>query len=211
MDKNIVSAITLLIILISTNTALAQVSVGVKKGDWIEYQVTVTGTAQQDHNVTWGRMEVTTLQENNINLAIATKFSNGTWLNQTITLNLETGELGDDFIIPANLNTGDTFFDKHQGNVTITGTEEKTYADTPRTVVTGATLQTTYCWDKTTGVLVEATSTFTDFSMHTIVDKTNMWQPQILGLPPIIFYALTIVAVIGLATIIVAIYRRRRK
>jgi hypothetical protein len=212
MDKNLVSAITLLIVLISTNTTvLNQVSVGAKKGDWIEYQATIMGTAPRDHNITWGRMEVTTIQRNSINLAIATKFSNGTLLNETITLNLETGELGDDFIIPANLNNGDAFFDRRQGNITITGTEEKTYAGATRTVVTGATLQTTYYWDKTTGVLLEATSAFTDFSMHTIVDKTNIWQPEILDLYLTVFYAVTIGAVIVIAIIIVVIFRHRRK
>jgi hypothetical protein len=210
MDKTRISAITLLMVLISTNTLLNQVSVGAKKGDWIEYHVTIMGTAPQDHNITWGRMEITTIQGNNINLAIATKFSNGTLLNETITLDLETGALGDDFIIPANLNTDDAFFDSHQGYITITGTEEKTYAGASRTIVTGATPQTTYYWDKTTGVLVEATTAFTYYSMHTIVDKTNMWQPEIRGLYPIVFYALTVVAVIAIAIIIVAIFRHRK-
>jgi hypothetical protein len=211
MDRKLVSAIALLIALISASVVLAQVSVGVKKGDWIEYQVTVTGTPPQDHNITWARMEVTNIQGNNINLAIATKFSNGTLLNETITLNLETGELGDDFIIPANLNTGDAFIDKHQGNITITGTEERPYAGVTRTVVTGATPQTMYYWDKTTGVLVEATSAFSDFSMHTIVDKTNMWQPRIFGIDPTIFYALTIGTAVVIAIIIIAIVLRRKK
>ena len=213
MSKNILLAIILIIfiVLIRADTLFAQVSVGVKEGDWIEYQVTISGTAPQDHNITWGRMEVITLQGNNINLAIATEFSNGTILNETITLNLEVGELGDDFIIPANLNTGDAFFDKHQGEITVTGTEEKTYLGIARTVLTATTSQTTYYWDKSTGILVEAISTFNDYSMHTIINKTNLWQSNIFELYPTILYAFIIIAVIGMAIVIVAVFRPKKK
>jgi hypothetical protein len=213
MGKNILSATILIIfiVLIRADTLFAQVSVGVKESDWIEYQVTISGTAPQDHNITWARMEVTTLQGNNINLAIATEFSNGTMLNETITLNLEVGELGDDFIIPANLNTGDAFFDKHQGEITITKTEEKIYSGALRTVVTAATPQTTYYWDNSTGILLEAISTFNDYSMHTIMNKTNLWQSEIFDSYPIIFYVFIVIAVIGLAILTVVISRRRRK
>ena len=213
MSKNILLAIILIIfiVLIRADTLFAQVSVGVKEGDWIEYQVTISGTAPQDHNIKCARMEVITLQGNNINLAIATEFSNGTMLNETITLNLEVGELGDDFIIPANLNTGDAFFDKHQGEITITETEEKTYSGIIRTVLTATISQTTYYWDKSTGILVDAISTFNNYSMHTIINKTNLWQSEIFGSYPIIFFASIIAAVIGMAILIVAIYRRKRK
>jgi hypothetical protein len=213
MNKNILSAIILIIfiVLIRGNTLFARVSVGVKEGDWIEYRVTISGTAPQDHNITWARMEVITLQGNNINLAIATEFSNGIILDETITLNLEVGELGDDFIIPANLNTGDAFFDKCQGEITITGTEEKTYSGMLRTVVTATTSQTAYYWDKKTGILVEAISTFNDYSMHTIANKTNLWQSEIFGSFPIIFFASIIMVVIGMTIVIVAISRRKRK
>jgi hypothetical protein len=212
MNRKLASAIALLIVLTvsAPATILAEISVGVKQGDWIEYQVTFTGTPDAGHDVTWARMEVVGVQGKTINLAIATKFSNGTLLNETVALNLETGQLGDDFIIPANLNSGDTFFDKWQGNITISGVEERTYAGATRTIVSATTQQTTYYWDKATGILVEGTSSFADFTMHTKVDKTNMWQPQIFGLDSPVFYAL----VIGVAVIIVAVialFLMRRK
>jgi hypothetical protein len=52
-------ALTVLIIMAFFWVAFADVSVGVKKGDWIEYQVTITGNPPQDHNITWARMDVT--------------------------------------------------------------------------------------------------------------------------------------------------------
>jgi hypothetical protein len=188
----------------------AEILVGVKQGDWIEYQVNVTGTPPPDHNITWARMEITDVQGGDINLNVTTKFSNGTLLNEAITLNLETGQLGDDFIIPANLNGGGTFFDKRVGNITISGVEERTYAGATRTVVYANTFQTKFYWDKSTGIIVEALSSYTEYTMHTTVDKTNMWQAQIFGLDSTIFYALLIATVAILAIIIFFVIRRKK-
>lgn len=211
MDKKPVLMTALFIVLVGMGTVLAEISVGVKKGDWIEYQVTFTGTPPGRHDVTWARMEIMNVQGKSINLDITTEFSNETLLNETITLNLDTGQLGDDFIIPANLNSGDTFLDEYTGNITISGVEERTYAGATRTVVVGATSQTTYYWDKTTGVLVEGTSAFTNYTMNTKVDKTNMWQPQILGLDPTVFYAVVVGAAVVIAAVIALIAVRRKK
>jgi hypothetical protein len=212
MDRKLAPIIALLIILIGTAQATisAEISVGVKQGNWIEYQVTLTGTPDPEHDVTWARMEVVDVQGTVINLNVTTEFSNGTLLKETITLNLETGQLGDDFIIPANLNSGDTFYDKRQGNMTIIGVEERIYAGATRTIESGATSQTTYYWDKATGVLVEGISSFTDFTMHTKVDKTNMWQAQIFGLDPTVFYALVIAAVAILVIMTFFVIHRKK-
>jgi hypothetical protein len=211
MNRKLALIIALLIVLVVSASIVvsAEISVGVKAGDWIEYQVSFTGTPPEGHTVTWARMDIVAVQGRNISLAIASKLSNGTWVNETVQLNLETGQLGDDFIIPANLSGGGTFFDKRQGNVTISGAEERTYAGAKRTTVSGAisetaqqtTYQTTYYWDKATGVLVEGDSSYTNFTMYTIVDKTNMWQAQTLELDSTVFYAI----VIGVAVIIVAV------
>jgi hypothetical protein len=211
MDRKLALTIVLLIVLVVSAPIVvsAEISVGVKAGDWIEYKVTFTGTPPEGHAVTWARMDIVSVQGKNITLAVAAKQSDGSWLNETVQLNLEAGQLGDDFIIPANLNSGDTFFDKGHGNITISGVEERTYAGAKRTIVSGTvsetaqqtTYQTTYYWDKATGVLVEGDSSYTNFTMYTTADKTNMWQAQTLGLDSTVLYAI----VIGVAVIIVAV------
>ncbi len=211
MDRKLALTIVLLIVLVVSAPIVvsAEISVGVKAGDWIEYQVTFTGTPPEGHAVTWARMDIVSVQGKNITLAVAAKQSDGSWLNETVQLNLEAGQLGDDFIIPANLNSGDTFFDKGHGNITISGVEERTYAGAKRTIVSGTvsetaqqtTYQTTYYWDKATGILVEGDSSYTNFTMYTTADKTNMWQAQTLGLDSTVLYAV----VIGVAVIIVAV------
>jgi len=137
MNKKLALKIATLIVLLSMAPAAvsAEISVGVEQGDWIEYQVTHTGTPPEGYNVTWAKMEIVGVQGTAINLNVTTKFSNGTLLNERITLNLETGQLEDEFIIPSNLNSGGTFFDKNAGNITISGVEERTCASATRTVV----------------------------------------------------------------------------
>jgi hypothetical protein len=211
MNRKVGLTIALFIVLLGVGNVLAEISVGVKKGDWIEYQVALTGSPPADHDVTWARMEVTNVQGKAINLNVTTEFKNGTLLYENVTLNLETGQLGDDFIIPANLNSGDTFFDKNAGNITISGVEERTYAGTTRTVVHAATSETTYYWDQATGVLVEGTSQFPEYTMNTIMDKTNMWQPQLLGLDPTVFYALVIGATVLIVVVLAFLIFRRKK
>ena len=213
MHKSALLAIALTMLIVTASlfaVAFADVSVGVKKGDWIEYQVTITGNPPQDHNITWARMDVTGVQGEAISLDIQTRFSNGTLLLEKITLNLATGVLGDDFFVPTNLNPGDKFYDMYQGNITITSIEQRTAAGAERTVVSGATNQTTYYWDRQTGILVAATSTFLEYTMHTKTSGTNIWQPQILGLDSTVFYTLVAAVVIGLVAIVVLLVWRKK-
>jgi hypothetical protein len=212
LNKTLTLATTIsAIMLVAAGIAGAAVSVGVHKGNWIEYTVTLTGSPPADHDATWARMEVTSVQGEAVSLNVTTQFVNGTYLYEDVTLNLETGKLGDDFIIPANLNPGDTFLDQYHGNITISGVEERSYAGTTRTVVYGSAAQSIYYWDRATGILVEGNSTFPDYTIHSVADKTNMWQPQILGLEPTMFYALVITAAAVIIAVIALFAWRRRK
>jgi hypothetical protein len=211
MNRKLGLTIVLFIVLIGMSDALAAISVGVKKGDWIEYQVTFTGVPDEEHDVTWAKMEVETVEGTQIDLNMTVKFSDGTVASQTATLTIETGQLGDGFIIPANLNSSDTFFDKNVGNITISGVEERTYAGATRTVVHAATPETTYYWDKATGVLVEGISQFPEYTMNSIADKTNMWQPQLFGLDPTVFCVLAIGATVLIVAMLTFLIARRKK
>jgi hypothetical protein len=211
MNRKVGLTTALLIVLIGVGNVLAEVSVGVKKGDWIEYHVAYTGTPTEGHDVTWARMEIQDVEGKIMSVGITVKYSNGTQEEITTTFNLDTGQLGDDFIIPADLNSGDMFFDKNVGNITISGVEERTYAGATRTVVYAAISGTTYYWDQATGILVEGTSQFPEYTMNTVVDKTNIWQPQLLGLDPTVFYALVIGVVVLVVVVLAFLIVRRKK
>jgi hypothetical protein len=201
----LVIALTVLIVAVPIAAVFADVSVGLKKGDWIEYQVNTSGNPPEDHTVKWARMEVTDVQDVVISLDIQSQFLNGTIFPEHITLNLATGLLGDYFVIPKNLNVGDRFYDSSQGNITITSMEQRTTAGAQRTVISAATNVTTFYWDKETGILVAATSNMSTYTMITDTNGTNIWQPHTLGLEQTVFYALVVAVVVVLA-IIVAVF-----
>ncbi|MCW4019496.1 MAG: hypothetical protein NWF00_12605 [Candidatus Bathyarchaeota archaeon] len=215
MKKQAVLAVFLvaLVLAVTVGAVSAVVSVGVKEGDWIEYKVTTTGSPPADHDVQWARMEVTGVQGTAFDVEVTTQFSNGSFLHEVLTLNLEKGQIGDSFFIPANLDKGDVFFDANVGTITIINVEQKTYANAERTVVSASTPQTTFFWDRETGAMMEAYSTYPEynFAITTVVDKTNMWQPQISGLEAVGLYALTIAAVAVVVGIGVVLVLRRKR
>jgi hypothetical protein len=203
MFRKVVSVLIVLVLVLGLASAVhGDLSVGVKKGDWIEYAITTTGTPSEGHDIDWSRMEVTDIQGTNIIVYITSRFINGSIENFNSTLNLKTGHLIDDFIIPANLKLGDTFLDEKVGNVTITGSEKHFYAGAMRTVLSAYTSQNTYIvWDQATGVSVEATSQLPDYSMYTIIEDTNMWQPtQKLDMTSLLLISVAVItAIIGTA------------
>jgi hypothetical protein len=203
----------LIFMIIPIAAAANDISVGVKQGDWIQYNVFVTGNPPADHNIKRVSMNVTDVQGTAIILDIQTLFNNETNHPDHITLNLSTGILGDDFIIPKKLNIGNQFYDAYQGNITITGLEQRTEAGAQRTVVLGATNYTTYAWDRETGALVQATSNEPEYKMVTTTIATNFWLPDILGFTPATFYAVLAVTIVVAAAVAVvsAIWIRQRK
>jgi hypothetical protein len=205
-------AIALILLCILIPIVSANLTVGVKKGDWIEYSVTYSGTPSQDHAINWARIDVIGVQGVDIDIGITSRYANGTMEVFNSTLDLATGYLIDDFIIPADLHVGDSFLDYNQGNINISSTEQQTYAGTTRTVVSASTSQNTYVWDQKTGVSVEGTSHQTDYTMHTIVEDTNMWQPQIgFNMTFLTMITIAAVSVIIVALLIIVILFRRKK
>jgi|WetSurMetagenome_2_1015567.scaffolds.fasta_scaffold324274_1 hypothetical protein len=212
MPKRIVIAvITLFLMTILISVASADLPVGVKTGDWIEYDVTFTGTPAQGHNIVWARMEIVAISGPAISVKMTSRFEDNTTTVTNSTLNLQTGDLIDNFIIPANLTVGQTFVDKNLGNVTIQNLEQQTYAGAARTVVSASTSTNTYVWDQATGVSVEGNAQEPTYSMHTIVADTNMWQPAepaTNALTPVVL-AITI-AIIVIATVGLVAYFRKK-
>ena len=192
------------------NGGLAQLPVGVKKGDWIEYNVTYTGSPFAGHNVDWARMEILDVQGDNISVKITSRYSDSTTENITSILNLAIGHMIDDFIVPANLKSGDKFYDENYGNMTINKVEQHVYAGAMRTVAYATAGENTYIWDQATGVSVEGNSQTSDYSMHTIVAATNMWQPS-SELSGLIVGLLVAFVLIVIAIVLVALFYRRRR
>ncbi len=205
MHKSALLAISFILIfmIVPIATAASDVSVGVKQGDWIRYNVIVTGNPPGDHNIRSATMNVTDVQGTAITLEIQTLFNNGTNYPERITLNLATGVLGDDFFIPKNLNVGDQFYDAYQGDIKITSQQTQDIAGARRTVILGSSRYTNYTWDKETGTLVAGLSIEPDYRMTTSTVGTNIWPQDIIGLSPIVFYSTMAATVVVAAALVV--------
>lgn len=186
--------------------------VGVRKGDWIQYNVSETGNPPPEYNITWARMDITGVHDEAINVSVQTLFGNGTLYSESyVPLNIATGAIGDGFFIPTNLNPGDNYTSQYEGIISITGVEELNLAGEQRTVFVGVTNQTTYYWDKQTGIMVAATSNLPGCTLYTKTGSTNIWQPQIIGLNQTVFYILVaIIAAVLIALILVSTFLFRR-
>lgn len=206
--------LTTMILSVSIAAAVSANSVvGVKQGDWIKYQVTTTGSVPPEDNITWARMDITGVQGEIVTVNIQTGYANGTiYPENNIDLNIATGAIGDGFFVPTNLSTGDRYHTEYEGTINITGVGQIAAAGAQRTVLTGVSNQTNYYWDKQTGIMVSATSSFTDYSIVTKTSGTNIWQPQILGLSSTTFYALmvaVIAIVVAFASVAILIWRKK--
>jgi hypothetical protein len=219
LNKKAIALIVLIAILSATITATGAVTVGVKPGDWIEYQVTFTGTPPDpSHSITAARMEVMAVQGDVINVTIVSTYPDGTQATTNSTLNLDTGELIDNFIIPAGLASGSEFSSTmgNMGKMMIGGDKQGSYCGATRTVVTATSGNNTYTWDQATGVSVEGTTTEPTYTMHSLATSTNMWSSQtsLSGSPDMtIVYAIVVVVVVIVLVAVVAVlaFRRRKK
>jgi hypothetical protein len=131
-----------------------------------------------------------------------------------VPLNVATGAIGDGFFMPTDLNPGDVYHSEYEGNITITAIQQIETGGAQRTVLCGVTSQTTYYWDKQTGIMVAATSKLQGCTMYTKASITNIWQPQIMGMDQSVFYVLIIVFVsflVAFITVAISFLRRKKK
>jgi len=95
--------------------AVDRPTVGVKKGDWIEYTIEKTGqTAAPAKNMTWFRMEVLDVEGGAFQVNVTVRYINGTYRSSIWPFNFTEGNYGGWLIIPANLNPGETFYDSYK-------------------------------------------------------------------------------------------------
>ena len=196
--------------------AYSEPSVGVKKGDWIEYTITITGPAlTPSRNLTWFRNDIlevngASFKANMTVLAVNGNFSSSIWI-----FNLTEGQVQGWQIIPANLTVGDTFFDvAKDANITVDGQEQKIVAGASRTIIHANDPGLYKEWDKATGVYVDSSEYTKNYTVVTSAIATNMWSSQNLEQNQTSFYLMievSIVLAVIFASAIVVAQRKRLK
>jgi len=195
----------------------SDVSVGVKPGDWMEYNVTYIGAAAPPEDYAkWIRFHITDVQGTSIMANMTYEAVNGTISKVSGTYDLKTGVL-QLLVVPAGLTFGDVFYHESYENISIAGTETGTYAGETRTAVHATFDGKKLYWDKATGIFLQSEQVLnvTDVAQKVTISATNVWQeptnaPDQSGLDQIVFYAKVIV-VIALVVIIVVLLIRRKK
>jgi|PlaIllAssembly_1097288.scaffolds.fasta_scaffold341138_1 hypothetical protein len=210
------SGLTLLLVLVLASVFFsvspADILVGVKQGDWIEYNVSFTGNPPIEHDAVWARMEIISVDGKKVNASFVSRLANETVLEILEDLDLEKGRLIDMFIIPAYLDEGDVFYDQISGQIVIDRVETRNYAGADRTVVYAEAVDTQWYWDRATGVTVEARTSNSMYTLDTVATGTDMWNSQIFGLDANIFYGLLSLIAVGVgASIILSLQRRKRR
>jgi len=213
-----------MVIFVSIFTSLTlgykEPSVGVQKGDWIEYDVSIIGTGSMPptHDVRWFRIEVLPVQGPAFSVNLTSRYANGTVGSSIWKFNFTEGNVEGWIIIPSNLGSGDSFYDYsiHTGkpvDVTIQSQEQKTVLGPIRTVTYGSDSFRQKEWDKATGVFTGSTEVYKNVTTrtgHYIEDltitiqaiATNMWGTEpILGLDQTMFYGLIAIVVLPLVTV----------
>jgi hypothetical protein len=78
-------------------------------------------------------------------------------------------------------------------------------------VVNATTSERIKDWDKVTGVFVKSIDTLPGYTINATAIRTNMWNPQILGLDQTVFYALIVVVVAVITVVIVGVFMVLRR
>jgi len=202
----------------------SEVQVGVKTGDWIKinYTISVNYTMTgilPEQLPSWTKVEFLSVEGTNATVQVAMHMSDGTVYNETRTFDIYSGGMPDvtgtggfvNFVIPANRKAGDSVYMLHYGNFTFTGETTRTYAGVNRTLVYASFDELhSYYWDKETGILVEASTTSRSMNGTAIAVETNMWQasnPTPLWMPWW-FYAIVAIVIVALVG---AIYLKKRR
>jgi hypothetical protein len=209
-----VAAIVVFGFLITLSAVQGQsTSVGVKKGNWVEYSVSATGTPPPEQNLNWARIEILDVEGSSFHANVTVRYVNGTFSSGVRLFNFSAGQVQAWIIIPAHLNPGDYFYDSGLGNnVTIQGQLHKTVAGADRLITYTNTTERNKEWDKATGVYTQSDDYLENYTIHAKATATNMWVPQILGLDQTLFYSLfagVIVAIVVVVSIVVVTWKKK--
>jgi subtilase family serine protease len=203
--------------------------VGVKEGDWMEYNINVTGTGTPPptHDVRWMRITILPVQGTAFSANFTVRYANGTMGSAIWKWNFTEGNVEGWLIIPANLGPGDTFYDAsaHTGkpvNVTVQRQEQKTVLGATRTVTYGNDSLRHKEWDKATGMFIGSSEHLVNvtnkagwyienLTVTVQAIATNIWSPEIIAEPNQTVFLVVVVVIVALIALSLAVVARRKR
>ena len=195
----------------------AELNVGVKVGDWMEYGVSYTGLPEL--GASFFGYEIIQVDNSVLTITGTTNYSNGTIETENYIVDIFKNSFRDfdGFIIPAPINKEESSFysgDENIGDLIIDSFESREYNSINRDVVivnfSRNDASSTYFYDISFGVLVEYQRFESNYSLEVKLEKTNLWSPEILRFNPMLLYG-AIIAVVATIIIIVILLMKRKK
>ena len=177
---------------------------GVKSGDWIQYDFQETFSSVGER---WQMVEFLSVVGTKVTIRVTIHMSPAIETNQTRTIDLSS----DDnfpaiffgvrvYIIPSNLGVGASVYLGEFGNQTIAGEATGIVAGANRRLVYANFSQSgslcTFYWDKQTGVLVEGTMSAGSLSKAVLTTETNMWSAEFVWWPWVIIIIIIVCSII---------------
>lgn len=208
------AVVVLLCLSFAVSVSRAEYVVGVKSGDWIRYDITISYLGQSVKGSI--KITVQSVQGVYVNLTYEVSVQ-----GQTLTppeqfiLDVSTGSGGSasGFIIPANLTVGQPIPGEAANVQTIADWRGR------HAIVANATspfmpFEARVYWDQATGVLLETTGSIsgtdysTDYSISVV--ETSLWGGGLFGLDWMI-WVIIIAVVVAVVVVIVGLMMRRRR
>jgi hypothetical protein len=191
------------------NISRAEYTVGVKSGDWIRYDITVTAQGQ----TAGGSIKITV--QNVQGLEVSGTYEINVQGYQIIqpqqfTLDITTGSGGyaSGFIIPANLTVGNVIPGE--------GTTVETIKDWHgrKAIVANASVPSMgfsgqIYWDQATGIFLESSGTITTTTYTISLAETSLWSGRLFGLDLTMWIVIIVVVVVVVAVVGIMLSRRR--
>lgn len=175
--------------------------VGVKPGDWVEYEIDWISPPPSPYPV-WIRREILDVNSSVITVNITQQMADGAFTDETKLGDVANGTGASTMVfIPANLNPGDLVHMQGFDDVIITGETSKVYLGVERKVIyanfSSMGFDILIFWDKEKGVALEVYSIRTNGAQGiTKVIKANLWKPESFDGNPLDFRILVLAIII---------------
>jgi hypothetical protein len=197
------SSIFIFLIFASSFTFVIATSIGVQPGHWAKYTATDAYTGYEIYSLT---ISISSVSGTKVNGTMTYEYPNRSPQTQPLQGDVSRGDTFP-YIIPANLNKGDTIKDNIGFSSTIESIETRSYAGASRTVVYATVWFSSYYWDQQTGTLVEQNSLASSLKLT----ETNIWGGGIFGASNPFFWVLVVVIVVVVAAVALVMLSSLRK
>jgi hypothetical protein len=217
------------------HSSFAAYTVGVKPGDWMKYQVTLSWTGSEPDTSDFGELgeaeyvkgEVLAVDGTGVTVKMSMHLKNGSDIEQRLVGNVATGEGNlTVFIVPSGMQKNDVFpgmmFGDDAATFMVADTVSRSYCGASRTVnvyslsmppTSGFSAAISAYWDQATGVLAELSMSMSmaeqSMSMKVLASETNMWSSGFLGFnlssDPMMNILIPVIAIAAVAACVVVV------